>query len=482
MKKTIFSVMLVVFLMVGSASANVNPFMDVPLGNWAYDAVAQLSARGVVSGYPDGTYKGNQPMTRYEFASSVARALANVDMTKASKTDVELLKKLVVEFKNELVNLGVKVSELDSRVAVLENDIGGWSISGRFNFRADTVGEDNSSYAVDGKTDFYFKDAELSLNKRIDDRITFYSTLAVDKSSSVNEDIWFKNFFVRVNMPFDVTMDVGRFTHDWSYYKDESPWFGDVQKNGFRFVKSFSKGTVVAYVNHEEANTYDHFKDSLFVDSDVLSYGMKADFQFNEKIAVGAEFNKWQFDSVGVNGTDDAITAYNVNGAFMPWSGVKLYGEYWWQKADMLVTDNTSNAYRAVIDVNQDVLKYTSVWVEYSHFERNFMLQNDPYKAYGADILSAMELNSFNGFAFDTNVWFVRLDQRLTDKWGTFQRYVKANNDSPFDSAVTNYTFGVKYHYTPALTFSLAYDKVDYEGLNNRTDDHLVRFQTQINF
>ncbi|MDI9388278.1 MAG: S-layer homology domain-containing protein, partial [Synergistota bacterium] len=74
------------------AFANVNPFMDVPMNHWAYDAIGQLAARGVLSGYPDGTYKGNQPMTRYEAASAIARALAVVDMTKASKQDVEMLK------------------------------------------------------------------------------------------------------------------------------------------------------------------------------------------------------------------------------------------------------------------------------------------------------------------------------------------------------------------------------------------------------
>ena len=111
-----------------------NPFMDVPMNHWAYDAIGQLAAKGVLSGYPDGTYKGNQPTTRYEMASALARALAVVDMTKASKQDVEMLKKLVVEFKDELDALGVKVDKIDKRVAQLESDIGGWKLSGEFRF------------------------------------------------------------------------------------------------------------------------------------------------------------------------------------------------------------------------------------------------------------------------------------------------------------------------------------------------------------
>ena len=78
--------------------ATTNPFMDVPMNHWAYDAIGQLAAHGILSGYPDGLYKGKQPTTRYEMASALARALAVVDMTKASKQDVEMLQKLVVEF------------------------------------------------------------------------------------------------------------------------------------------------------------------------------------------------------------------------------------------------------------------------------------------------------------------------------------------------------------------------------------------------
>ena len=58
-------------------------------------------------------------------ASALARALAVVDMTKASKQDVEMLKKLVLEFKDELDALNVKVEALDKRVAVIEERLGG---------------------------------------------------------------------------------------------------------------------------------------------------------------------------------------------------------------------------------------------------------------------------------------------------------------------------------------------------------------------
>ena len=51
------------------------PFADVPDYHWAVDAVNLLAALGVVEGYPDGTFKGGQPATRYEVALMIARAL-----------------------------------------------------------------------------------------------------------------------------------------------------------------------------------------------------------------------------------------------------------------------------------------------------------------------------------------------------------------------------------------------------------------------
>lgn len=50
-------------------------FADVPSDHWAYDAVQELAQAGIVIGYPDGLYKGQRQMTRYEFAMAIARLL-----------------------------------------------------------------------------------------------------------------------------------------------------------------------------------------------------------------------------------------------------------------------------------------------------------------------------------------------------------------------------------------------------------------------
>ena len=54
-------------------------FPDVPDELWAADAVKLLSNKGIVIGYPDGTYKGMQAMSRYEFAQAIARLMPLID-------------------------------------------------------------------------------------------------------------------------------------------------------------------------------------------------------------------------------------------------------------------------------------------------------------------------------------------------------------------------------------------------------------------
>ena len=105
--------LLMTTLMLGTAStalAAANPFSDVPRGHWAYDAVTQLAADGVIEGYGDGTFLGNRNITRYEMAQMVAKALARAPQ---GSTDRAALDRLSAEFAEELNNLGVRVSELE---------------------------------------------------------------------------------------------------------------------------------------------------------------------------------------------------------------------------------------------------------------------------------------------------------------------------------------------------------------------------------
>ena len=137
MKKTVLSV-LSACLVMGAASgvsAAANPFSDVPADHWAYDAVAALVADGVIEGYGDGNYRGQQNITRYEMAQMVAKAMAS---SKGSAADKALVDKLAAEFSVELNNLGVRVANLERNADVVK-----WSGEARYTY---------TSQRTEGKT------------------------------------------------------------------------------------------------------------------------------------------------------------------------------------------------------------------------------------------------------------------------------------------------------------------------------------------
>ena len=141
MKKTLVSA-LSAALVIGAASttfAAANPFSDVPRDHWAYDAVTQLAADGVVEGYGDGTYRGDRNITRYEMAQMVAKAMAKDNLSSSDRT---LVDRLAAEFADELNNLGVRVSKLEKNADMVK-----WN--GKLEY---TYTSERTETARDGKT------------------------------------------------------------------------------------------------------------------------------------------------------------------------------------------------------------------------------------------------------------------------------------------------------------------------------------------
>jgi len=94
---------------------SVNQFSDLRPSDWAYQALTNLVEKyGCVAGYPDGTYKGGQAMTRYE-----AAALLNACLDRVTEVTDEL-QRLMDEFKKELAVLKGRVDGLEAKVGTLE--------------------------------------------------------------------------------------------------------------------------------------------------------------------------------------------------------------------------------------------------------------------------------------------------------------------------------------------------------------------------
>ena len=120
----------------GSASAQAAPFLDTPTNHWAYEAVQDLAKKGIVIGYPDGTYGGKRPMTRYEFAVALDRALRTIgDMNSANppagtpaigtvtQDDLNRLQALIDKFRPELDTIGANLQTAQDNIDALRADV-----------------------------------------------------------------------------------------------------------------------------------------------------------------------------------------------------------------------------------------------------------------------------------------------------------------------------------------------------------------------
>jgi len=488
--KKIFAWIAVAALVAFAAPAfAANPFADVPMNHWAYDAVAQLAARGKLVGYPDGSFKGPQAATRYEVAAVVARMLANIDMEKASKQDLELLKKLVVEFKSELDALGVKVDKLDSRVAILEERIGGWKFSGNFRFTAKWVDGDVNPWGVDQDSNWSVDRFRWNIVKYVDDKVTLNVRLQGGGGNSLDV----VRAYATIQFPWDITAQVGRFPLDWEgdfYATDFAGYFMndayvtdfDPMATAIWFKKPFEQGSFEMFVAHDEEEDFY---------SDYYRYGARLAFDFNENFHAAANYVKYDYQEGKEDLSTlwgDLIVNFNENIAFK--------GQYFSQDSAW-----DANAWKAILEVKQDALKFTDLWVEYAQIDRGFYFRNaDPY----AWTLNAETLkNSFLESTFaDVRVLNIVAKQKWNDKWWTYVRYLDFDVDNGFALGIIDgqmammfcdykqYTVSVRYNYTPNLWFELGYDYVDlgepaaisFFDYNGEYDDNMIWFRTTVNF
>ena len=108
---------------------NVNQLRDVAPTDWAYEALRSLVDRyGCISGFPNQTYRGSQPLSRYEFAAGLNSCLNQIERLIASsggsdveQPDIENIERLTQEFEAELASLEGRVDEVESRTAIVED-------------------------------------------------------------------------------------------------------------------------------------------------------------------------------------------------------------------------------------------------------------------------------------------------------------------------------------------------------------------------
>ena len=131
MKKR-FIALLAGLLTVLSMGFGLAQFSDVPAGHWAKEAVEVLAAKGILTGFPDGTFRGNENLTRYQAALIIYRLLQQIEeelkakgesptLQAMSPEDLEALKNAVQELAADLAALGARVSALEDGAATKDD-------------------------------------------------------------------------------------------------------------------------------------------------------------------------------------------------------------------------------------------------------------------------------------------------------------------------------------------------------------------------
>lgn len=177
MKKSFVFVLTFLCIVVFAAPAFAAPgdiFSDVPANDWAYGAIKQLAKAGIVEGYSDGTYRGQNTLNRYEMAIIVANAMTKFD--KADDQQKALIEKLATEFDAELASLGKRLSKVEASRPNLQ--IGGQA---RLTYASRSDAANNSFWGYDSTRNNYVTyRLRLEVSGQPDPNLSFFARLTGD--------------------------------------------------------------------------------------------------------------------------------------------------------------------------------------------------------------------------------------------------------------------------------------------------------------
>ncbi|ACL69927.1 S-layer homology domain-containing protein [Halothermothrix orenii] len=123
MKKIIVPCLIVLMLFSG-LTVSAADLKDVPEDHWAYQSIKMLIDKGYLSLYEDGTFRGKDSVTRYEIAALIGRLLEDIQQGKLSMSeeDINQVKRLSLEFRDDLVELAKKQEIFSDQIERLKED------------------------------------------------------------------------------------------------------------------------------------------------------------------------------------------------------------------------------------------------------------------------------------------------------------------------------------------------------------------------
>ena len=382
-----------------------NPFSDVTPDSWAYQAVSQLANAGIVNGYPDGTFKGQNNITRYEMAQMVAKAMANQDRANAEQQ--AMINRLADEFSNELNNLGVRVARLEDRV-------GNVKVTGDARLRY----QDSEH----GKSTFDAR-ARVQFNAKVNDR-----TDAVVRLTSGNIEFGNSSMDKNGNKAGDAQIDRAYVNHKFGERVSlKAGRFGQVAGGGLAFDGTFDGAQFNAgndKVNAQVAYGYMVSGDQagLTKDENVTDLIVNVNGKVGKHTMVGGFYDR-------INQSDDVKHVYGFN-ADANFDKVWVGGE--WLKASNL---DKSQAWTAGVGFgNYDIKKQGTWGVKGQYFDAK---ANAPI----------VDTTYNHIYTTDAKGWMATVDYALQNNVGLSAYYGfdwkdQNGNDKPdFYRADLNYKF-----------------------------------------
>ena len=330
--KKILAMAAVAALAAGASAYAANPFADVSTSDWAYQAVADLSDQGIVEGYPDGTFKGQTNITRYEMAQIIARLMAKEDQYNAEQRAT--IDKLAGEYADELDSLGVRVSNLEKKVGNIS-----WSGDARMRYQSnDNSGDEGWNGRI-----------RINMKGQVNDKTTVNARLSTDNvnfKGSDEADVGMEALNVKHDFgAWDVTL--GRYgmvlgnQGGWLY---NSSWGFD----GAQVAAEFGKvNLAVGYGQFNSAQTTGAAaiddQDTFYAkaDADLGAFDLYATYYSNQESNADVDYDIW-----GV-------------GAVVPVGDFRVFGEYW---ENTSYDGNGDDAWNAGIGYGKKDLKKVGTW------------------------------------------------------------------------------------------------------------------------
>jgi len=437
-----------------------------------------------------------------------------------------MLKRLVIEFKDELDALGVTVDGLSKDMALFKRRLSGWQIGGRIRFDIEhrMRSESLATYNHGGVTPAVphgesmgnagMGDARINIGRFFGENDRAFFNLQIRGRNNTGGNIesagreWtYHQFYAKIPFFADSFLTVG-WVHDDAIDRrfffapdrhgryEATGLFNYTRKPALKIEKGFDFGNFYFLASH---NGVSGQRLSALHDNNTDAWELLANFNFNWNenfsFGIGGQYlsqDDWRLDASDTAPFNSVFTGwFGVDFKFM--QGASLHGMIYFQSKSsdtIAAMDESANAWRVALNLGQDVLQFTSLWAEFGRIGQHFWAQEahegnmfvtGDYDAHGT--------NNIYGFgnlaADDITYWKIGAAQNWTDKVRTWLFYARASGDMVGnDGNVTQYGLGIDYAYNSYTTFGLNYMK--WEGSDGGSIDgreySRIRFTTEVRF